>query len=169
MHDESIDDRGVGEARPATRKQKILAAIIFVPVAALFGWGMLRAPLHDRDAMARCMNPYFAAEDGDRWGEAWDGYTSDAYKQTTPRDVYLAALGRTRAERGRVVRREKTTSSGFADFNGAKGFNASFWLYFEHGEPAYVFYRIVRSADGAWRVDSIRERTTGRQLAPGPW
>lgn len=156
----------MGTAR-ATPRQVALILLAFVPVVGLFAWGAVRAPSDASDAVATCLEPYYAAVDAGRYDAAW-ALTTAEYQRRTPLPEFSAALSKRLDERGSVVAREERIADGFAETVGETGFVVQTWFRFEHGDPVHVVYRVVEAREG-WRIDGSAERTAGRTSVAGPW
>jgi hypothetical protein len=153
---------------PVTPTQRWIILVAFAFLLALFGWGMLRAPRDDTAALTTAMKPYFDAIDEARYSDAYE-LTTGAYRQAMSREQFASALGRIRSERGKTLQRECVESSGFAEFRGATGFTFRYWLTFERGDREYVFYRVLRTAEGSWRIDASGKRSTGTTFDRSAW
>ncbi|MBI2892556.1 MAG: hypothetical protein HYY06_03325 [Deltaproteobacteria bacterium] len=152
----------------ASKRTKILILVGFVPVAGIFVWGAMRAPLDPGEALETCMTPYFDAVDAERYDEAWERHTTAGYRRAHAKGEFRAALETHRRERGRIVSRGERIENGFANVDGRSGFHFRYWFGFERGDPVNVVYTVVHQDDGTWRIDGALE-SIGRAGRPGPW
>lgn len=152
----------------ASRRTKIVVLVGFLPVAGIFVWGAMRAPLDPGEALESCMKPYFAAVDAGVYDQAWERHTTAGYRRAHPLAAFRAALETHQRERGRITSRGERIENGFANVDGRTGFNFQYWFRFERGDPVHVVYTLVHLDDGSWRIDGMVERV-GRAGHPGPW
>lgn len=116
---------------------------------------------------AQVIGPYLMLIKAGKSEEAWERYTSPAYKQRFPRDEHTRGLRDLAADRGNLVRWEKTLGSELSQPGRGTFLQLKYRVVWDKG-PYNAAYEVVTLEDGRRAIDASYEIPLGGGLSPAP-